>query len=218
MTNSSPSLKRAETGNRKVAVNAEGCSWSVFCVTRNLDRSGTKGGIVAQIVAEERDATQVLSQLRAHFPESVINRTSRCLSESWREANGDWTEIREFGLDREFMLPLASSKQMATDPLVGICGALEHLAENELGIFQVLFQPARQPWAASVVRAVTMGDSEPFFENAPEFLPLTKQKLARPLFAAVLRIGARSASEARVLEIIRGLAGVLSLFGTGAAN
>lgn len=178
---------------------------------------GSGGGIVAQIVAVERDAPQVLAQLKAHFPEAVINRSARFLLEQWHKASGGCTEIREFGLDREFMLPLASAKQMATDPLVGICGALERVEAGEVGIFQVLFQPPLHPWAPSILRAVTIG-KEPFFENAPEFIPLTKQKLARPLFAAVVRIGARSASEARMWEIIRGLAGALTLFGHSAAN
>ena len=76
------------------------------------------------------------------------------------------------------MLPLATGK---LDPFIGIVGALAELQQNELGLFQVLFQPIRHPWAGSIMRSVTHDDGSPFFINTPELVPAAKKiKLPGP--------------------------------------
>lgn len=179
---------------------------------------GDLNGLVAQIVAEASDAQRVFAQLKAHFPEAVINRVPQYLEGLWTNCRSGANWILEFGLEREFMLPLNPARRMATDPLVGICAALEHLGEGEVGVFQVLFEPARYRWEESIWRAVTRADGKPFFENAPEMVAQTEQKLARPLVAAVVRVAVRSPEDNRVREIILGLGGALRLFANPAGN
>ncbi|MBI4664389.1 MAG: type IV secretion system DNA-binding domain-containing protein [Verrucomicrobia bacterium] len=179
---------------------------------------GTKEGIVAQLVAETSDAQLLYPQLKAHFPEAVINPVQNYLSGKWNARDRGVTEIREFGLEREFMLPLLSASELATDPLVGICAALEYLREDEVAVFQALFEPVRHHWAESTWRAVTLDGSEPFFENDAGLTLQTKRKLASPLLAVVVRTAARAASEERVWELVKGLAGALALFRNPSGN
>lgn len=172
---------------------------------------GTAESLVMQVVAERGDVGQVAPQLKAHFPEAVLEPKRDYLRSQWERTQAGSTVLLDFGLDREFMLPLAT-KHFATDPLVGVTGALERLGAKELGALQIIFTPARQPWAESIVRAVCTADGEPFFENAPEMLPAMKLKLSRPLYTVVVRVAARSRDEQRAWQIAKGLAGALSLF------
>ena len=173
---------------------------------------GTKGGITAQVVAELSDAEQAFPQLKAHFPEAVLNPTHNCLGESWQLNGHTNFEIREFGLRREFMMPLLSAGQLAIDPLVGLCGALEMLKDGEAGIFQVLFQPVRHPWAENILSAVTTEEGGSFFSDFPELASQTKRKLSHPLYAVVARIAARGRDENDTWAIIKRLTGAMRPF------
>jgi hypothetical protein len=107
------------------------------------------------------------------------------------------------------MLPLASGK---IDPFIGIIGALSELQQGELGLFQVLFQPAHQAWPESIVRSVTHADGKPFFVDSPELASAAENKVARPLFAAVVRIFVRTKELERLLRLALDLAGSLRVF------
>ncbi len=179
---------------------------------------GASDGIVAQLVCERGDEEAVRTQFKSHFPEAVIEPIAGHLLGRWSEHETKSAEILEFGLEREFMLSLNSSCDLAIDPLVAVCGALEKLRAGEAGVFQVLFQPVRDAWSESIWRAVTTEDGGSFFDGAPEFVKQTGQKLARPLFSAVVRVAAKSPSAERTLQIIRGLAGALKLFANSTGN
>src|SRR5258706_12136235 len=97
------------------------------------------------------------------------------------------TAIVEFGLADDFMFPLATGK---LDLFIGLTSVLAELEPGETGLFQVLFQPVRHAWGENMVRAVTGNDGEPLFSNRPELVPATNIKLARPLYAAVVRLAA----------------------------
>jgi hypothetical protein len=107
------------------------------------------------------------------------------------------------------MLPLASGK---IDPFIGIIGALSELRMGELALFQVLFQPAHNPWAESITNSVTGADGRPFFVDVPELADAAKTKVARPLFAAVVRIAIKTQRRERMLQLGRDLAGSLRVF------
>lgn len=115
------------------------------------------------------------------------------------------------------MLPLATPG-FSPDPLSGLLGALSDLGRHEVGVVQVLFQKARQPWSASVLRSVVDGAGDPFFIDAPEFSKRAEEKVSRPLFATVLRIGARSTDADGVWKILSALGGTLSAFADPAGN
>ncbi len=174
-----------------------------------FDILGKPERVTIQFTAHPNDAPLLRQQLQAHFPEASFHSREGALQRAWQECEGDEVLIVEFGLAREFMLPLASIK---SDPFVGIVGALAELRQNELGLFQVIFQPVRHSWAESIARSVTHADGKPFFVNAPELAAGAKVKIARPLYAAVVRIALRTERPERTIRLARDLAGSLRLF------
>jgi hypothetical protein len=117
--------------------------------------------------------------------------------------------VVEFGLEREFMLPLASGK---IDPFIGLVGALSELQPGDVGVFQVLFEPAGAEWAESIVRSVTDEGGKPFFVNTPELAAAGENKVKSSLYAAVVRIAVKSEAYDRAVLIARDLASALSVF------
>jgi len=170
---------------------------------------GSHKRVSAQFVAGEGDAPLLRRQLQAYFPEAVFVPREGGLEKAWEQSQGDEALAVEFGLKHEFMLPLASGK---LDPFIGIVGALAELSPGELGLFQVLFQPAQSPWAESIVHSVSHADGRPFFVDSPELTGAAENKIARPLYAAVVRILIRTTNEDRLLQLARDLAGSLRVF------
>jgi len=170
---------------------------------------GTHKKVTAQFSAASDDAPLLSRQLQAYFPEAVFLSRKGALEEAWDVSFGDEVLAVEFGLAREFMLPLASGK---LDPFIGIIGALAELQQGELGLFQVLFQPLHSLWPESIVRSVTHADGKPFFVDSPELAGAAENKVARPLFAAVVRILIRTGNEDRLLQLARDLASSLRVF------
>ena len=68
------------------------------------------------------------------------------------------------------------------------------------------------------MRAVTDGNGDAFFANAPELVSLARQKVAQPLFAAVVRIAGRAATDRRAWEIARNIGASLSQFSDPPGN
>jgi hypothetical protein len=170
-----------------------------------------------QLVSRAPDAGLLANQLRAFFPEVSISGEPQGLRETWTAAPGE-TILVHFGLAREFMLPLASFRSLDPDPLLPLFGALSELEPSEAGLVQVIFQRVREEWAASVMRAVVTGRGEPFFADYPELTKLAREKISRPLFAACLRVAAKSADQIGAWRIVRDLAGGLTHFGDPAGN
>lgn len=166
---------------------------------------GLPESIITQFVTHPADAASVQRQLQAHFPDAVFMRKEKVLATAWDALADTETAIVEFGLAREFVLPLATN---TPDLLIGLTAALASLQPGELGLFQVLFQPVSHAWADSLLRAVSNVEGKPAFVNAPELLAQGKRKVSQPLFAAVVRIAIRS--DERPWEIARELASALS--------
>lgn len=126
-----------------------------------FDLLGRPSMISAQFVADTNDMPLVGQQLQAFFPDATFLPQQESLAKAWGEGE---SVIVEFGLGKEFMLPLASGR---LDPFVGIIGALSELRADELGLFQVILQPVRHPWAESVLRAVTDNMGGAVFRQRP---------------------------------------------------
>jgi hypothetical protein len=176
---------------------------------------GSHKKVAAQFVAGESDAPLLRRQLQAYFPEAVFVQREGGLEQAWDASQGDEALAVEFGLKREFMLPLQSGK---LDPFIGIVGALAELQPGELGLFQVLFQPVQNPWADSIVNSVTHADGKPYFVNSPELAGAAENKVARPLCAAVVRILICAEGFNRVVQLARDLAGSLRVFAHPGGN
>jgi len=178
---------------------------------------GLPDQIRVQLVSRAPDAGLLANQLRAFFPEVSISGEPEGLRETWTRTGGE-TILVHFGLAREFMLPLASFRSLDPDPLLPLFGALSELEPGEAGLVQVIFQRVREEWAASVMRAVLTGRGEPFFADYPELTKMAREKISRPLYAACLRVAAKSADQTGAWRIVRDLAGGLTHFGAPDAN
>ncbi len=176
---------------------------------------GVPDRITAQFVANSGDASLVQRQLRSYFPEAVFQPHANTLIDAWNSCAAEESLVIEFGLRREFMFSLRSGK---LDPFIGIVGALSELQENEFGLFQVIWQPARHPWQESILNSVLGGDGKPFFVNVPELAKAAESKSALPIFAAVVRVLICAESFPRTLKLARDLAGALSVFSDPSGN
>ena len=167
---------------------------------------GTSKRITTEFVAHPQDAGSLQRQLQAYFPEATILVGSEALQSAWYAEEDLETAIVEFGLAREFILPLSTD---SGDLLVGITAALAELQPDELGLFQVIFQPVEHPWTESMVNAVTDRDGKPFFANRPELVAANQRKISHPLYAAVVRLTAKSSELDRAWDIVREMAAPL---------
>jgi hypothetical protein len=178
---------------------------------------GDSKQIVVQFAATKRDSFQVEQQIKSHLPDCLITETDDYLSNTWING-GDCSVIADFGLSHEFMLPLETISNFDTDLLVSIIGAMANLSDDEVAVFQVLFQKARCKWAEEMMDSVRYFDGTPFFVNAPEMIPLAKEKISRPLFAAVIRAAARTRHEPRTWQIVRNVSSGLSTLSNPVGN
>ena len=176
---------------------------------------GSHKRVLAQFAASVSDASPVRRQLTAHFPDVQFRQLEGALDKAWADSTGDEAFAIEFGLEREFMLPLTTGK---IDPFVGLVGALAELQPDELALFQILWQPVQNPWAESLINAVTLPDGKPLFVNAAELTGAAENKAAKPLYAAVVRIMGRAATLARLEEIAYEMAGSLRVFSNPQGN
>lgn len=62
------------------------------------------------------------------------------------------------------------------------------MKKDEQAAIQVLFKGAVNSWSESIIRSVMDNQGDAFFQDAPEMLPLAKEKIEAPLFAVVMKI------------------------------
>ena len=176
---------------------------------------GVPNRLGMQLALTPADASRARKQIKAFFPDVSVNEAKDTLATSWQESEDASTAIVEFGLAREFMLPLASSK---TDPFIAVSAALDDLQSGELALFQVLFQPACSPWGKSIIRALNLEDGSPVFVDAPRLTKAGESKAQQALFAAIVRVAARAPDSDRAWAIARDIASGLHVFGNPNGN
>ncbi len=179
---------------------------------------GHGGTVRVTLACRASDSPEVRRALGAYFPETGIVEQAEPLPDLWRRADDAFGLVVEFGLSREFMLPLKTVRDFDVDPLISIVAALGDLRDDEIGIVQILLHATRNPWAPSVLRVVTDGDGDCFFSDAPEILSQASEKTAHPFFAAVVRVAARCPERDRSWSVVRALGGSLRQFTNPAGN
>jgi len=164
---------------------------------------GIAESISIQFTTTSGNAGVLRSHLRAHMPRvSVVDQTGKlCMA----LADAGPSVVIDYGLANEFMFPLRTFRRFSIDPLTAVCTALSDLSEGECGILQVLLEPVRNPWAASIIKAVLDGSGSPFFLDEPEMVPSAREKVSQPLFACVVRVLGQGGDSDRSLEIAQRL-------------
>lgn len=173
--------------------------------------------ITIQMACAEGDLGLVQEQLRAYFPEVVTSEVVGFLPDQWERGLGIPIVV-DFGLSQEFMRPLKTFSRFDADPLIGLLGSLGDLAQGEVALLQVLFQATRSPWGESIVRSVVNWQGDAFFVDAPDLVAQSREKADRPLFAAVVRVAARSPQAGRAWHLVKRLGGALSQLGSPSGN
>lgn len=179
---------------------------------------GTQDEVRVQMAATDRDLSQLGQQLKAYLPGALIRETNTCfLEEGWATGEG-FPLVVDFGLSHEFFIPLHAVPSLDADPLVSIVGAMSDLREDEIGVFQVLFQKVRANWAEEILDSVRYYDGTPFFANAPEMIPFAKQKVSSTLYASIIRIAARCWEKDRSWQLVRSIASGMSQLSSPTLN
>lgn len=182
----------------------------------SLELLGSAGRVALLAGCRVDDAPYLVSQASAFFPDVNLQEAPEALVKAWEGAGDGVFGAIEFGLEREFVLPLSPLRSLSPDPLTSICAALGQARVDELGILQVLFQGASAPWAESAARSVITPSGEPFFEDAPEVTSLAREKLSGPLFAVVVRAVALAGTNERVWALLRAIAHTVTSATAGA--
>jgi hypothetical protein len=195
----------------ELLLNLGSCSWPL-----SFEVIGSKDSISVQLACREPDLDHVKQQVLAYHPESS-GREGAVLRSLFADDSKE-TAVIDCALDQEFMRPLRVFNSFDPDPSVGIYAVLESLGADETALVQVLFQASRNAWASSIMRSVRDSWGEPFFADAPEMLPLAKEKIKRPLFAAVLRVVAQSRKQERAWDLAKNLVGSLTTLSQPESN
>ena len=178
---------------------------------------GTSEGVTVQFACRESDAWHFKEALAAYVPSAHITERESQLEELWYGAALD-DLIVHIGLSEEFMLPLRTVARFDVDPLIGVVAGLSNLRDDELGVLQVLFQPVRHSWAPSIIRSVTDSKGGSFFLDAPQMVPAAREKVSKPLFAAVIRVATKADDFDRTVAINKAAFGSLARFTEPAGN
>ncbi len=149
--------------------------------------------IKIQIVCSQEDVTNLESQLKAYFPSAIVVKTDTKLPfDDSRDI-----AISDFGLDEEFMRPIAISENYNIDPLTSVIASLEQLQNGEVAVIQTIFKGISTPIARDIVTSVSDGKGGSFFTDAPEMLVCAKEKVSQPLFSVVSRIAVQGVNDTR---------------------
>lgn len=149
---------------------------------------GTASTVKLQFVCRQEDALYIKSQL-ASFLKGVS--VSECETEEKILLENTPFATIDFGLKEEFMRPVGQSKS-SMYTLSSLFSILDYLKEDEQVIFQVLFNGVMNHWESSIIKSVSDAKGGAFFEDAPEMLPLAKDKVNSMLFAATIRLVAQA--------------------------
>jgi hypothetical protein len=167
----------------------------------------THTSIRLQFVCAEPDALHIQSQLKAYFPTCILQDQTATLHQIINEES--FFAIVDLGLQQEFTRPFAFDLKFEPDPLTGLYGVLEHLQEGEQAAVQILFKGAVNPWAESMLRAVSDNRGDSFFMDAPEMPKLAQEKISSPLFGVVIRVIGHGSTEGEAWGVLDRVGGAL---------
>ncbi len=175
---------------------------------------GTSREIVPQFVASADSLERIERALPQFFPGITALPATKNLHREWSESAPHFAAI-ELALGQEFMLPLGET---SASILNGVVNALEGLRDGELGLYQVLIEPAQNPWEENLAPALQYADGKPIFINRPELIAGTERKLTSAFLAVVVRLVASAEDLRRCWDIVRELAAPFSALAKRGSN
>jgi DNA helicase HerA-like ATPase len=164
---------------------------------------GLPDRVVVQLACGVLDSASMIGSMRSYFPEAKARERRDFLRQEWERDEG-YGVILSFGLKDRVFRELRTEDRFDVDPLIGIIGELNRLSEGELGLVQLLVEPAKEPWGEEFENFASS------IEDADIILPLIRSKFSELLFAAVLRVAAIAPEKDRAVERARNLAYAVS--------
>lgn len=147
-----------------------------------------------QFVCDESHRIPVKGLIAEYLPGVHIREGREHLIRSLYKAPKDSAGIlHEYGLEQDVICPLLPWQPPDADPLNAILDAFNSLGEGESGVYQVLLAAPDIRWQEGLKRICESEEPVPFakaFGRAEK--RLAKQKLSRPLIAAVVRLAFRT--------------------------
>jgi len=168
---------------------------------------GSADDIRIQIVCSEHDKGRISSHLQAYFPTAIVRDTQ---IDDLGFCNEHDVAIADFGVNDEFVRPIATTDSFGIDPLTSVIAIMESLGQNDVAVFQILFKGITSPLAKDISYSVSDGDGGSFFADAPEMLKCAQDKISNPLFSVVMRIAAQGVTDNRSQYIAQELARSIS--------
>ncbi len=93
---------------------------------------------------------------------------------------------------------------------MAVVGAMSDLKDEEVAVFQVLFQKTRNEWAEDTINAVGYLTETGAYAKTSGATTLVKEKFRTPLYAVCLRIAGGSSNEQRNWQTIKALGAALT--------
>jgi len=176
----------------------------------------TATNISIHLVCRIEDCAFIRGQCKAYFPEVTVHDNAAYLEQVIGEHS--LAAIMDFTLSEEFTRPIQTPKGFDLDPYIPFFGVIEQLQQGESVVLQVQFTAAINPWSESVLRAVSTHKGDCFFLDAPEMLPLAKEKISMPLFAVTVKVGIEAQSDGRLDGLIYGLSKTIATITRSPSN
>ncbi len=181
--------------------------------------AGRGGRVGLGVVTRKTDTDIVLKQLRGHFPGISIEEAAGGEGDGDDEFPDSISACAvDFGLGSEFLLPIRTFRNLDADPLVGIVSSLAELAEYEGAILQIQFQRTKHPWAENVRQALATTGGARAIANDAAKADFAKQKLARPIFAAAIRLATFAPERDRARRLLDEVSSTLQQFDLAGSN
>ncbi len=176
---------------------------------------GGKENIVIQIVCSERDRNHVISLFKAYYPSVIIREIE---VGNFGFSNESTIAIADFGINCEFMLPIATVDSLSIDPLTSIIATMDALVQDDIAVFQVLFKGVSSPLAKDITASVSDGAGGSFFSDAPYMTGSAKSKISKPLFSVIMRVAAQGENDFRSEYLANELMRSVSITSTSEHN
>lgn len=164
---------------------------------------GTDQEIIFQIICPKTEESTVFNQLKIYFPALDIRQTTDWLKQNFQSNQINESAVVDFGLGKEWFIPLPFGKNFAGDTLLPLIASVEELRQNETVCLQVLLSRTRADWQKAVQEAIFDQNGKLIFSHFINYLAAIKEKLSCALFAASVRFAASSSSAEKSLQIIR---------------
>lgn len=164
---------------------------------------GTNREIIFQISCPAQDKDTAFSQLKNHFPGLEVRETEDALRENLPINKVNQGVMVDFGLGREWFIPIPFGKSFATDPLIPLVACFDELRGGETGCLQILLTRTHSNWQGAAQDAIFDRNGKLIFANLQNSLSAIREKLSNPLLAVCVKFIAQSDSREQSLRITR---------------